>query len=1526
MSEFNGTTHDKEENVDYHELNAQVKLMGEDGKLQLHKDKEAARAFFLHHVNENTVFFHDLEEKLDYLFKNDYYEKELFDKYDFDFVKSLYKKAYAYKFRFPSFMGAFKYYTSYTLKTFDGKRYLERYEDRVVVVALYLADGDEDAAEHLLDEMMGGRFQPATPTFLNAGKKQRGEMVSCFEGDTPISTPHGEITISNIVEGDSVYTHDGSVQKVTGVMSREESDGIVSLTVIGQKEKFSSTKEHPVLVYRKNSSQDTLIDGDGSTENVKWIAAGEVLPGDFIALSVPRRSSESVSELKISDYVKTPSTWGRTLDVDVENDLVYIGSIDKKNNKKKGSNVLKNSYSLKNTISVNEDFGRLVGYYISEGYAHYTNGVNKGIRFTFGSKEDIFIKDTVNLIERIFGFTPTVRENVDGSTNVAAWSQIMGEFFVSLIGTGFNKKRLNTLLLDASDEFLKGMLVGCFRGDGTVLDRSAEVSLSNPEIISQLRTAALRIGLLPYERTFFSASGSPTSTLKIPAISENNVDFIKYIDKNADRFDGVLASDQFRFARIIDGYVMYKVKASSFEEKTTTVYNLEVENNHTYVARGYIAHNCFLLRTEDNLESIARNITNALQLSKRGGGVALNLTNVREQGAPIKNIEGQSSGIIPVMKLLEDSFSYANQLGARQGAGAVYLNAHHPDIMRFLDTKRENADEKIRIKTLSIGIVIPDITFELAKRNDDMYLFSPYDVEKFYGKPFSDIDITEEYYDMVDNPKIRKQKIKARSLFQTIAELQFESGYPYLMFEDNVNAQSQLDGKVTHSNLCVTAETQLLTDSGNVRAGDLFESQNSFNVIVDERARTMDLDADGVASVTSTKMFKTAENTPVFKMSTIEGYELRATEYHKIYVERKDENDDPILVKIPLGEVKPGDKVLIQPSEGAYGHVHKPDLAFIAGFIAGEGSLVEDKDSKYSPSARLTIKPKNKSEISKINKIVENIFYSDDAIGLVDESTRIPTFTESEKYNKWTLSSTILAEILKNNDFTKDNKEIVPDFVLRGDRSTQVGYLSGLYQADGCITGTSKSATIELTSTNRELLLEVQRMLLNMNVFTRLYLSRKAGKDTLPDSKGGEKEYDVAEVWNLKASAQAEVVALYELLNWTDRQQKAWQEKSLVWDKNRTPYSTHRYKAVVRDIVPDGVEDVYDVTVEDGHSIIFNGIVTGNCSEILQVSTPSTFNEDGNYDHVGRDISCNLASLNVANMFDSPDFGQSVETAVRALTVVSELSNISSAPSIERGNQLSHAIGLGAMNLHGFFAREHIYYASEEAVDFTNLYFMSVRYYAMKASNKMAKEKGKTFFEFEKSKYATGEFFDMYTNGQYSEVKTEKVKELLKKTSMHVPTAEDWKQLKEDVMRDGLYNAYLIAVAPTGSISYISYSTSSIHPVAQNIEARKEGKIGRVFYPQPYLSEETLPYYADAYKVGTEAIIDVYAAATPHIDQGASLTLFVTDEATTRDLNKAYIYAWRKGIKTIYYVRVRPSTLAGTEVEDANSYCESCQV
>lgn len=701
--------------LDYHALNAQLNLYDAEGRIQFDADRKAARQYFLQHVNQNTVFFHDLEEKLAYLVDEGYYEAEVLEQYDFADVKALFKQAYAHKFRFPTFLGAFKYYTSYTLKTFDGKRYLERFEDRVTMVALYLARGDVALARNLVDEMMTGRFQPATPTFLNAGKRARGELVSCF-----------------------------------------------------------------------------------------------------------------------------------------------------------------------------------------------------------------------------------------------------------------------------------------------------------------------------------------------------------------------------------------------------------------------------LLRIEDNMESIARGINSALQLSKRGGGVALSLTNLREAGAPIKKIQNQSSGVVPVMKLLEDSFSYANQLGARQGAGAVYLHAHHPDIMSFLDTKRENADEKIRIKTLSLGVVIPDITFELARNNEDMYLFSPYDVERVYGVPFSEISVTEKYREMVDDGRIHKKKINARRFFQTLAEIQFESGYPYILFEDTVNRANPIKGRVTMSNLC---------------------------------------------------------------------------------------------------------------------------------------------------------------------------------------------------------------------------------------------------------------------------------------------------------------------------------------------------------------------------------------------------------SEILQVSEASTFNEDLSFDHVGKDISCNLGSLNIAKTMDSEDFSKTIETAIRGLTAVSDLSDIQAVPSVARGNRMSHAIGLGQMNLHGYLARERVMYGSEEALDFTNMYFLAVAYEAIKASCLIAKERGMRFEGFEDSKYATGEYFAKYIEGDWTP-KTERCRELLAASSIRIPTPEDWKALAADVAAHGMYNQNLQAIPPTGSISYINNSTSSIHPIVSRIEIRKEGKIGRVYYPAPYMTNDNLEYYVDAYEIGPERIIDTYAVATQHVDQGLSLTLFYPDTVTTRDINKSYIYAWRKGIKTLYYMRLRQMALEGTEVEG----CVSCML
>lgn len=550
---------------------------------------------------------------------------------------------------------------------------------------------------------------------------------------------------------------------------------------------------------------------------------------------------------------------------------------------------------------------------------------------------------------------------------------------------------------------------------------------------------------------------------------------------------------------------------------------------------------CFLIDIDDSMLSIGRGINSALQLSKIGGGVGVNLSNIRSAGDPIKKILNASSGVLPVMKILEDSFSYSNQLGQRNGAGVVYLNVFHPDILDFLATKKENADEKIRVKTLSLGLVVPDKYYELIKTNQPMYLFSPYDAELEYGIPYSYIDLTAEYNNMVANQNIKKTQLNARELEQEISRLQQESGYPYILNIDTANKTNPVSGKIIMSNLC---------------------------------------------------------------------------------------------------------------------------------------------------------------------------------------------------------------------------------------------------------------------------------------------------------------------------------------------------------------------------------------------------------SEILQPQEPSKVNPDLSYEHIGTDISCNLGSSNIVKMLQSPDFAKSVNLAVRALTTVTNLSTVPEVPTVSKGNEMYHTIGLGAMGLHTAFALNQIEYGSKESIEFTETYFYILNYYSLVASNEIAQERGERFSGFEQSKYADGSYFKPYLEKAFT-IKSGKVREIF--SAVHLPTIEEWKILKESIREKGLYHRNRLAVAPNGSISYVNETSASLHPITQLIENRQEKKVGSIFYPAPALSNETINYYKSAYDYDQRKIIDVYAAAQKHIDQGMSLTLFMrselpedtyewkvgrTSKLTTRDLNRLRNYAWTKGIKSLYYVRTYTED---DEFKLANT-CESCMI
>lgn len=535
---------------------------------------------------------------------------------------------------------------------------------------------------------------------------------------------------------------------------------------------------------------------------------------------------------------------------------------------------------------------------------------------------------------------------------------------------------------------------------------------------------------------------------------------------------------------------------------------------------------CFLLSVEDSTEGISYAVSSANHLSKIGGGVALNLSRLRAKGESIKDIEGVAGGVIGVAKMLEQSFSYFNQMGARQGSGAVYLSVFHPDFESFLDTKKINADEKIRLASLSLGAIIPDKFMELAEKNEEAYAFYPNSVYKKYKVHLDDISMDEWYDKLSQDNDIKKKTINPRKMLTKIAQMQQESGYPYVLFIDTANRE------------------HVLKDIGNIKMSNL-------------------------------------------------------------------------------------------------------------------------------------------------------------------------------------------------------------------------------------------------------------------------------------------------------------------------------------------------------------------------------------CCEILQYQKPSQIEGYAGENIWGQDISCNLGSLNIANVMDNKDIENTVETAIYALSFVSDNTDIKQVPTVKIGNEKSHSIGLGAMNLHGYLVREDILYTSDEARDFCNVFFAMIRYYAIKSSMKISIEKNKKFEGFEKSEYAKGKDSDVlskyYTNSYLP--KYDKVKKLFE--GIYIPTRTDWVNLLDKVKVNGIYNAYLTAIAPTQSISYVQNATSSIMPITDVVEVRTYGD-STTIYPMPFLTNENMLYYQSAYRMDMRKVIDIVSTVQEHIDQGISTTLFVTDDKTTRDIAKLYIYGYKKGVKSLYYTR--------TKMTRENNECLVCSV
>lgn len=309
-------------------------------------------------------------------------------------------------------------------------------------------------------------------------------------------------------------------------------------------------------------------------------------------------------------------------------------------------------------------------------------------------------------------------------------------------------------------------------------------------------------------------------------------------------------------------------------------------------------------------------------------------------------------------------------------------------------------------------------------------------------------------------------------------------------------------------------------------------------------------------------------------------------------------------------------------------------------------------------------------------------------------------------------------------------------------------------------------------------------------------------------------------------------------------------------------------------------------------------------------------------------VQCTLASINLGEaLVDDMPFGDIVENVVHHLNGVVDRVDLSVVEQIDNALQDFRGIGVGIANFNGALVRFGIAYESETALDFVRAIFSTVRYHVLKASCDAVADYGK-FKEFEDTTYADGTYFNQYENESFLPT-TDKVKQICADHNIYVPTQEDWAKLSEHIQNEGLANAYQQAIAPTGGIGYQLEGTASIGAITQRVEKRATGN-GTAFYPMPYLVPSTYMLYKDAYIVDDFKYLDLVSAMQVHIDQGISTTLYVTGDYTTGDWWARIEYAWRLGLKSIYYTRpkitVKQDTPTGTDGEEVQNFeeCESC--
>jgi len=946
---------------------------------------------------------------------------------------------------------------------------------------------------------------------------------------------------------------------------------------------------------------------------------------------------------------------------------------------------------------------------------------------------------------------------------------------------------------------------------------------------------------------------------------------------------GIHGEDVDNVLRTYDDLSLHK-----YIHATPTLFN--AGTNHSQMS------SCFLLANKsDSIDGIFDTIHDCASISKWAGGIGLHIHDVRARGSKIRGTNGQSDGIVPMLRVLNNVARYVNQGGGkRKGSIAIYLEPWHADVFEFLDLRLNTGDEEMRCRDLFTALWIPDEFMRRVQNDGEWTLMCP---DECPG--LSDVhgDAFDELYRKYESEGRGKKTVRAQELWRAILRSQIETGTPYMLYKDAMQKSNQSHlGVIKSSNLCCVApETKILTSKGQLTISDLKDQE--VEVWNGEEFSTVIVRQTGV-------------DQKLLTVTTSRGLSLRCTDYHKFYVL----GDDNKIETIEAKDLQSGmrlikhDLPLIESSdlEMKYAYTH--------GFFCADGTTAHPGEER-----RCSYKAKENGLCMRHQSRV--IQYEDDGM------CRANSCVEVKYVDLYHGKRALLEHIVHENStvcesqqkirctipFDIEDKYFVP---INYSLKTKLDWLSGVLDGDGTVVRHvgGHGCSIQLGSIHKKFLTDISLMLQTLGCHSTITQAHKERKSDLP---GG--MYTCKPVWRLLIASKA-VEHLHMI---------GLRPRRLVLGDGVSDRDAMHFQRIVSVEDLGDTADTFCFNEPKKHAGVFNGILTSQC-EIAEFTTPD------------ETAVCNLASVALPKYitdgakFDYEELHRVTKQITRNLDRVIDR-NFYPIESARNSNTRHRPIGIGVQGLADVFQILDLAFDCEESRAMNAAIFETMYHAALEASCELSQELG-SYSSFEGSPASRGILqFDMWEgatrfSGKY-----------------------DWDAMRERVKK-GLRNSLLLAPMPTASTAQILGNCEAFEPYTQNIYLRRvlageftvvnrhlvrdlkarglwshdmknliiraNGSIQNIVdIKDDHLKQK----YRTVWEIPQRSIIEMAADRGRFIDQSQSMNLFVSDPSYGK-MSSMHMFAWKSGLKTgMYYLRTKPKANAQKfTLDPEQNECVAC--